>query len=82
MTRCFFLRPSRVDKAKTPSYFKETALPLARWIRRLLNKILFTIACLLLPILWGVFVNWLFNFWHRRKATSHDDEPVFPDYQI
>lgn len=48
----------------------------------MLHKVLFTIACLILPIVWGVFVNWLFNFWHARSARKEQDEPIFPDYQI
>lgn len=49
----------------------------------LLNKLLMVAACLLLPILWGVVVNWMFNFWSSRSARNEsDDEPIFPDYQI
>ncbi len=49
----------------------------------MLNKLLMVAACLLLPILWGVVVNWLFNFWSSRAGRNEDDEePIFPDYQI
>ncbi|MFQ5731206.1 MAG: hypothetical protein ACE5KM_04530 [Planctomycetaceae bacterium] len=47
------------------------------------GKILFALACLLLPIAWGVLVNWLFNLWNGRKTDRPDDDDwVFPDYQI
>ena len=48
------------------------------------GKILFAAACLLLPIVWGVLVNWMFNLWNGRKLekTDDDDDWVFPDYQI
>lgn len=45
------------------------------------EKILYVLACVVLPVLWGVFVNWLFTLWASRSSDS-DDEPVFPDYQI
>ena len=46
------------------------------------RKILFTVACLILPVVWGVFVNWLFSLWQTVPAKQSRDEPVFPDYQI
>ena len=50
----------------------------------LTGKILFVAACLLLPVVWGVVVNWLFNLWNGRKVreAEDDDDWVFPDYQI
>lgn len=49
----------------------------------MLNKILMVVACLLLPILWGVIVNWVFNFWNKLAARrEEEEEPIFPDYQI
>ena len=48
----------------------------------LTSTILFTAMCLLLPILWGVLVNWLFNLWQARAAEKENDESIFPDYQI
>ena len=53
-----------------------------------LGKILFAAACLLLPIVWGVLVNWLFNLWNGRKtetdadAGPDNDDWGVPDYQI
>lgn len=47
----------------------------------MLQKIAFILACLLLPVLWGVLVNWLFGMWKNRNSRN-DDEPIFPDYQI
>ena len=48
----------------------------------MLNSMLFVIACLLLPNVWGVGVNWAFNFWQKRDATPERDDSIFPDYQI
>ena len=48
----------------------------------MLNKVLFVVACLVLPIAWGIGVNWLFDLWQKRGAGSGEDEPIFPDYQI
>ena len=49
----------------------------------MLNKFLMVASCLLLPIIWGVVVNWMFNFWNHRVARLNDEEdPIFPDYQI
>jgi hypothetical protein len=47
-----------------------------------LHKVLFTLACLVLPVIWGVLVNWLFNLWQGRAVRKENDEPIFPDYQI
>lgn len=49
----------------------------------LLEKTLFTLACLVLPVLWGVLVNWMFGIWQTRKSnTDHNDDQIFPDFQI
>ncbi len=50
--------------------------------KRMLDKIFFMIACIIIPVLWGVIVNWLFNLWQDRSADSSDDDYIFPDYQI
>lgn len=52
---------------------------------QVLQKIAFILACLVLPIVWGVLVNWVFNLWQSRKAARNngkEDEWIFPDYQI
>ena len=48
----------------------------------MLGKFFFTLACLILPILWGVAVNWMFNLWHSRATEKPESEQIFPDYQI
>ncbi len=48
----------------------------------LTRNILFTAACVILPVLWGVLVNWVFDLWQSRNAEKSQDEPIFPDYQI
>ena len=45
-------------------------------------SVLFTSACLILPVIWGVLVNWLFDFWQAKAAGKEGDDPIFPDYQI
>ena len=48
-------------------------------------KILLAVGCLVLPVLWGMVVNWLFVRWYNRErnhsAPSLDDPDVI-DYQI
>ncbi|MGH7127641.1 MAG: hypothetical protein ACREJB_04850 [Planctomycetaceae bacterium] len=44
----------------------------------MLTKLLFAAACVVLPVVWGVVVNWVFGLWRNRRG----DEPIFPDYQI
>ena len=48
----------------------------------LTRNILFTAACVILPVLWGVLVNWVFDLWQSRNTEKSQDEPIFPDYQI
>ena len=48
----------------------------------LLEKTLFTLACLVLPVAWGVLVNWMFGLWQNRKSQYNDDDQIFPDFQI
>ena len=48
----------------------------------ILNRILLIIACVCLPVLWGVLVNAVFQFWKNRSDSRDEDDPVFPDYQI
>lgn len=48
----------------------------------MLESVLFTLACLILPVIWGALVNWLFNLWQTKAARNEQDEPIFPDYQI
>ena len=48
-------------------------------------KILYVLLCITVPVLWGLLVSWLFgrpNNRRRPKATEHQEEPPFPDYQI
>jgi len=48
-----------------------------------LKQTAFILACLVLPILWGVLVNWLFQLWQNRQSPDEqEDDWVFPDYQI
>ncbi len=47
-----------------------------------LHRVLFVIACLILPIAWGVGVNSLFDLWQNRNSASGEDDSIFPDYQI
>jgi len=50
------------------------------------SRILFVVACLTVPIVWGIIVNWVF---HRLKTNSRNgdeqdqesqDEPVIEYY--
>ena len=48
----------------------------------MLEKVTFTVGCLIVPVVWGIVVNYAFNMWRNRANSETDDEPVFPDYQI
>ena len=48
----------------------------------MLYSVLFTLACLIIPVIWGVVVNWMFDLWQAKTAQKEGDEPIFPDYQI
>ncbi|MFH1304300.1 MAG: hypothetical protein ABIK07_24870 [Planctomycetota bacterium] len=48
----------------------------------MLDKIFFIIACIIIPVLWGVIVNWIFNQWQDHSSDRSDDDYIFPDYQI
>lgn len=62
-----------------------TASPLAPMLLQaeaggLGKRLLFVAACVAVPVLWGVAVNWLFDLWIGRPEG--DEERIFPDYQI
>lgn len=44
------------------------------------ERILWAVACVVLPVAWGVLVHALFE--RMRSRTSNDDDRHFPDYQI
>ncbi len=47
------------------------------------ERIGITLACVTLPVLWGVIVNWLFNRWLGHRADKEiENESIYPDYQI
>ncbi|WP_197532659.1 hypothetical protein [Symmachiella macrocystis] len=48
----------------------------------MVEKLLFTLACLVLPVLWGIVVNWLFVKWQNRNPPQQQADPNLPDYQI
>lgn len=52
-----------------------------------IERIAFIAACLVLPVLWGIAVNRVFDLWQKRSADAEEpggsnDEPIFPDFQI
>ena len=44
--------------------------------------LLYIAGCLILPIMWGVAVNFLFNLWRDRTSNGAENDRIFPDYQI
>lgn len=46
------------------------------------TRVLYVLACLAVPVIWGIVVNWAFDALRNRDNSSETDEPVFPDYQI
>ncbi len=45
-----------------------------------MNDVLYFLACLLLPIVWGIVVNKAFTHWQQRSNKNHD--PHGHDFQI
>ena len=45
-------------------------------------QLTYLLACLLIPVLWGAIVNWMFDLWQRRDRDTSDEETGFPDFQI
>lgn len=51
----------------------------------MLWRILFVLLCLVVPVVWGLAVNWIFRHperLRRKRSHSKDEEPRYPDYQI
>lgn len=50
----------------------------------MVERILYAVACVFLPVGWGILVNWIFNLWRSQPTRSDkgDHDSVFPDYQI
>ena len=47
------------------------------------ERIGITLACITIPVVWGVIVNWLFNRWLGNRSVKRvEDESIYPDYQI
>lgn len=51
------------------------------------ENVLFAIGCLVLPVIWGVVVNWLFVRWRDRNqnakyTVTHIEDPDYLDFQI
>lgn len=93
---CRFDRPQRrvercltasVEPPKSERTFVGPVVPTTIHLTRskrkhVLEKVGFVLACLILPVVWGVIVNWLFEFWRDRNEEKRDIESIFPDYQI
>lgn len=47
------------------------------------QRLAFIVACVVLPVLWGVAVHRVFELFRTRPRSDSDEhEPEFPDYQI
>jgi len=46
------------------------------------TKLLIALGFLIIPILWGIAVNGLFDLWNGRDRSQPDEDHIFPDYQI
>lgn len=46
------------------------------------ERILFAITCLVVPILWGVLVNRIFDAWRVRNGQPGPKETPRQDFQI
>jgi hypothetical protein len=48
----------------------------------MLIKVLFIVACLVLPVVWGWLVHALFRVIERKRFGQDDNDSIFPDFQI
>ena len=48
----------------------------------MISRLLYFAACLLIPVMWGAIVNWMFDLWQRRDQQTTEEDTGFPDYQI
>lgn len=85
-SHCEFTHPSAqwgcLDTMPPPTY-TDIAVPGGRnegvvvW-----TKLLIALGFLVIPILWGIVVNGVFDLWNGRDREKIDDDHIFPDYQI
>ncbi|MEW4526129.1 hypothetical protein [Maioricimonas sp. JC845] len=47
-----------------------------------IERILFAVTCLVVPILWGLLVDRIFDAWRARDGQSGSKETSRHDYQI
>lgn len=47
-----------------------------------IERILFAVTCLVVPILWGLLVDRIFDAWRARDGQSGSRETSRHDYQI
>ena len=43
---------------------------------------LYVMACIVLPVLWGTIVHWIFQHIRSRQNSEHRSADNWPDYQI
>ncbi len=59
-----------------------TASPLTIKMNPLVQKLLFAFACLVVPVLWGIAVNWLFNRWQLHRHSGESQRTAEPDAEV
>jgi hypothetical protein len=47
-----------------------------------MQTLLYAIACIVLPVLWGTIVHWIFQHIRSRQNSEHRSADNWPDYQI
>jgi hypothetical protein len=52
------------------------------YLETMLIKVLFIVACLVLPVVWGWLVHALFRVIERKRFGQDDNDSIFPDFQI
>jgi|GEM_PF-1544147 len=48
----------------------------------MLIKVLFIVACLTLPVVWGWIVHALFRVIEQKRFGQDDNDSIFTDFQI
>ncbi|MBD3672965.1 MAG: hypothetical protein HUJ26_05505 [Planctomycetaceae bacterium] len=46
------------------------------------NKLLFILACVVLPVFWGWLVHAAFRLIEQKRFGQDDNDSIFPDFQI
>ena len=47
-----------------------------------MKTIVYVLACVVLPVVWGALIHWIFQHIRRRQDSGRPSADNWPDYQI